>query len=40
MDANAILTNVVMLIFFIFGIYCQIIIKKNEKEIKESNKNS
>lgn len=40
MNANDMLTIIVPLFFFAFGIYCQILIKRNEKEIKESNKNS
>ncbi len=40
MDADTILINAVAIFFFIFGIYCQILIKRNEKEIEETRKNN
>lgn len=39
MDANELLTIIVPLFFFAFGIYCQILIKRNEKELDKSRKN-
>lgn len=38
MDIDTIIINAVMLFFFGLSIYCQIMIKRNEKELEETRK--